>query len=140
MAALYHIEDIATYLEEYEHIINEITILDHSLVEMEVLKPIYTTTSMLGIHILKPFHELLIHPETKYTTLLKAFPKLYSELISIEPEKLMKIDRVFKFVTEKMFKDCLTDNDLLRCIISVLWKISTENKATGHTMFKKVCR
>ena len=73
MAALYHIDDIAAYLVEYEHIINGITILDCSFVEMEVLKPIYTAISMYGIHILKPFHVLLIHPEKHYTTLLKSF-------------------------------------------------------------------
>ena len=94
MAALYHIDDIAAYLEEYKHIINGITILDRSFVEMEVLNPIYTAISMLGIHVLKPFHELLIHPETNCTTLLKSFPMLYSELTSIEPEKLLNIDRV----------------------------------------------
>ena len=116
MATLYHIDDIAAYLEEYKHIINGITILDCSFVEMEVLKPIYRAISMLGIHILKPFHELLIHPETNYTISLKSFPKLYSESTSIEPEKLFKIDHVFKFVTEEMFKDCLPDNDLLHVL------------------------
>ena len=118
MTALYHI-DTAAYLEEYEHIINRITIMDLSFVEMVVLKPIYMVISMLGIHILKLFHQLLIHPETNYTILLKSFPKLYSELTSTEPEKLLKIDHVFKFVTEEMFKDCLPDNDLLH-VISVL--------------------
>ena len=67
---------------------------------------------MLGIHILKPFHELQIHPERNYTTLLKLFPKLYIELTSIEPEKLLKIDHVFKFATEEIFKDCLPVNNL----------------------------
>ena len=71
MAGLYHIDDTAAYSEEYEHIINGIAILNCSFVEMEVLKPIYTAVCMLGIHILKPFHELLIYPETNYTTLLK---------------------------------------------------------------------
>ena len=90
-------------------------ILDRSFVEMEVLKPIYRAISMLSIHILKPFHELLIQPEKNFTTLLKSFPKFYSELISIEPEKLL-IDHVFKFVTEEIFKDCLPDNDLLHVL------------------------
>ena len=116
MTALYHIDDIADYLEEYEHIFNRITIMDPSFVQMMVLKPIYTAISMLGIHILKLFHELLIHPETNYTILLKSFPKLYSELTSTEPEKLLKIDHVFKFATEEMFKDCLPDNDLLHVL------------------------
>ena len=71
MAGLYHIDDTAAYSEGHKHIINEIAILDCSFVEMEVLKPIYMAISMLGIYILKPFHELLIYPETNYTTLLK---------------------------------------------------------------------
>ena len=140
MAALYHIDGIAAYLEEYEHIINGITILDRSFVEIEVLKPIYTAISMLGIHILKPFHELLIHPETNYTTLLKSFPKLYSELTSIEPEKLLKIDHVFKFVTEEMFKDCLPDNDLLHVSSQCCEKYPQEIKQLITLCVKKICR
>ena len=133
--AAYHIDDIAAYLVEYEHIINGITILDCSFVEMEVLKPIYTAISMYGIHILKPFHVLLIHPEKHYTTLLKSFRQLYTELTSIEPEKLLKIDHVFKFVAEEMFKDCLHDNDLLHALSQCC-----VNKAADYTMFEKICR
>ena len=107
---------------------------------MEVLKPIYTAISMLGIHILKPFHELLIHPETNYTTLLKSFPKLYSELTSIEPEKLLKIDHVFKFVTEEMFKDCLPDNDLLHVLSQCCEKYPQEIKQLIALCLQKICR
>ena len=83
---------------------------------MEVLKIIYMAISMLGIHIFKPFHELLIHPETIYATLLKSFPKLCNELTSTEPEKFLKIDLGFKFVTDEMFKDRLPDNNLLHVL------------------------
>ena len=94
---------------------------------------------MLGIHILKPFHEILIHPETNYTTLLKSFPKLYGELTSIEPEKLLKIDHVYKFVTEEMFKNCLPDKDLLHVLSQFCEKYPQEIKQL-ITLFKKICR
>ena len=94
---------------------------------MEVLKLIYMAIPMLGIHIFKPFHELLIHSETIYTTLLKSFPKLCNELTSTEPEKFLKIDLGFKFVTE-MFKDRLPDNDLLHVLSRCCEKYAQEIK------------
>ena len=56
MAALYHTDGIASYLEECEEIINRITILECSFLEIEVLKPIYTAITMLDIHIFKLVH------------------------------------------------------------------------------------
>ena len=50
----------------YKNAKNSITILDRNFIEMEVLKPI-----IVGIHILKPYHLLLLDEETNYSTLLK---------------------------------------------------------------------
>ena len=98
-----------TWKSIYEHIINGITILDCSFVEMEVLKPIYMVISMLGIQILKPFHELLIHPETNYPTLLNLFSKLYGELTSIEVHKKKYPQEIKRLITLclKKFADSL---------------------------------
>ena len=105
--------------------------------KMEVLKLIYMAISMLGIHIFKPFHELLIHSETIYTTLLKSFPKLCNELTSTEPEKFLKIDLGFKFVTEEMFKDRLPDNDLLHVLSRCCEKYAQEIKQLITLCLKK---
>ena len=53
-------DDIYHYLETYENIINGITILDRSFLEMEVLKPIYAAIALVSIHILIPFHHLVV--------------------------------------------------------------------------------
>ena len=75
--------------------------------------PVYTSLSNLCSHMLKPFHKILIQPEANYGTLLESRPEVYSELTSIELKKLLKIEHVFKFVTEETFKDCFPDDDVL---------------------------
>ena len=61
-------DDIGSYLEQYCNIINGISILDCSFIEMEVLKPIYAAIAFVGIHILKPIHHLFLDKDTKYST------------------------------------------------------------------------
>ena len=83
MAVLHHIEDIRSYLETFTSVTNGVAILDRSYAEFEILKPIYAAISLVGIHISRPFHKLLMH--TVYSTLLEAFPKLHQELQCTEP-------------------------------------------------------
>ena len=55
LSIIFHLGDIAEYLDKYSSIVNGITILDRSFVGMEVLKPIFSAISLLGIHITVPF-------------------------------------------------------------------------------------
>ena len=116
LRTLHHIDDIDKYLEQYMNIINGISILDRSFVVMEVLKPIYAAIALLGIHILKPYHSLLMNPETNYSTLLNVFPQLYEELSTIHGSQLLKTDQVFSFVSHETFRNSLPDDDLLQTI------------------------
>ena len=91
-AVLHHIEDISKYLIKYPNVTNGIAILDRSFVEMEILKPILATISLLGIHITHPFHALLTDSETsKYSTLMVAFKTLYENLTEIPPEDYLNM-------------------------------------------------
>ena len=60
LTILYHLDDIARYLEKYSSITNGISILDRSFIDIEILKPIFAAISLLGIHILWPFHKLMM--------------------------------------------------------------------------------
>ena len=83
-AVLHHMEDISQYLLKYPNITNGIAILDRNFVDMEILKPILATITLLGIHITRPFQYLLTDPETsKYSILIVAFKKLYENLTMI---------------------------------------------------------
>ena len=44
------------------------------------MKPIFCATAILGYHITRPFHRLLLDTDPSFTTLLIAFPKLLEEL------------------------------------------------------------
>ena len=124
MILLHHIDDIANYLNSFENITNNMAIIDRSFVEMvDVLKPLYAAVALLGIHITRPFHSLLLHEDTNYDTLLTAFPKLYDELsgpIASDPSCMLTKSKVFTFVSDDIFKmsqpkDILVNNMLASC-------------------------
>ena len=119
VAILYHMDDIANYLDQFSNIINGITILDRSFLEMEVLKPIYAAISLVGIHILKPFHQLILDTDTKYRTLLSAFPELFRELTSIAPIDMLTSTQVFHFASREHFKLGLPSADLCKNVIDI---------------------
>ena len=45
---LYHLDDITSYLDKFSNIVNGITVLDRSFVEMEILKPIFAAIGFIG--------------------------------------------------------------------------------------------
>ena len=94
-------------------------ILDRSFIELgDILKPVFCTTAILGHHITRPFHRLLIDLDTTYESLLAAFPKQYEELTNIDPEMLLRSEQVFKFVPQDIFKDASYKDHLLQTLFS----------------------
>jgi len=92
-------------------------ILDRSFIELgDILKPVFCTTAILGHHITRPFHRLLIDLDTTYESQLVAFPKLYEELTNIDPEMLLRSEQVFKFVPQDIFKDASCKDHLLQTL------------------------
>ena len=116
---MYHIDDIAQYLDRYKNVINGITILDRGFIEMEVLKPIYAAITIVGIHVLKPYHLLLLDKETKYSTLLSSFPKLHNNLLSIPPEEMLELKHTFKFTTKDRFENLLPKKESLSSVLII---------------------
>ena len=105
MVLVHHLDDIASYLDTYRNIVNGISILDRSFVEMTLLKPIFCAAALIGLHITIPFQALLTATETNYSTLLTAFPILYNELKTVDPENLCSTtEHVFHFVSYETFK------------------------------------
>ena len=68
MVLVHHIDDISSYLDTYRNIVNGISILDRSFVEMPLLKPVFCAAALVGIHITIPFQTLLTANETNYST------------------------------------------------------------------------
>ena len=51
---VYHLDDIKSYLDQFQNIINGVSILNRAFLDMEILKPILCAASLMGIHITKP--------------------------------------------------------------------------------------
>ena len=112
----HHIDDIASYLDIYRNIVNGISILGRSFVEM-LLKPVFCAASLIGILITLPFQSLLSANKTNYSTFLSAFPILYNELNSINPEDLCTTtNQVLHFVSNDIFL-----KTLLSILKMLLW-------------------
>ena len=140
LSILHHLDDIANYLEKYEGIINGISILDRSFVDMELLKPIFATIALSGHHILNPYYQLLIDPSTKYSTLMEAFPKLYQELTNANVGDLMTLDQRFFFVDKETFKKSLSDLELLGSLENAIQLYPSEIKQMMSLALKKFAR
>ena len=74
----------------------------------------------LGIHIGRPFHHLLIDPETTYSKLIVAFKNLYNDLTTISASQLLTINKVVSFVSADIFKESLPE----QCLLEVLKEVT----------------
>ena len=99
-------DDIKAFLEKFKNIVNDITVIDVSFLDMELLKPIFVATSLVGIHVSSPFAYMLMDPDTTYSTLESAFLTLYQNLTEINPKELITMTQVFLFTTAAHHKDC----------------------------------
>ena len=119
------LDDIANYLNQFSNVINSITILDHSFLEMDVLKP-YAAISLVDLHILKPFHNMILVKNTMYSNFLNSFPKLYEELSSTSPKDMLTLNQVFKFSKPEHFKNALPNSELSQNLINIAQEYSRE--------------
>ena len=76
---------------------------------MEVPKPIFCSTALIGIHFTRLYLALLLDTTTIHETLLIAFPIVYNNLADNVPEKLLQTDeKVVNFIDDKRLKSTLT--------------------------------
>ena len=110
-------DDIANYLDKYRNVVNGISILDRSFVEMPILKPIFCALALVSIHISKPFQALLIDVSTNYSILSIAFPKLYEELKTSHTIDICSTTiQAFKFVSKDIFMSCIPNKAVCQAI------------------------
>ena len=116
LRTLYHLDDIKQYLDTHKSILNDIAILDRSFLDMELLKPIFCSVALIGIHFTKPYLVLLLDKNTTYERLIQAFPILYSDLKNANVDNIMQTDiKIVEFVNKKEFertlpKECLRES------------------------------
>ena len=115
---LYHLADIKSYLEKFSSILNDIAILDRSFLDMELLKPVFCATALIGLHFTGPYLSLLLSKKTNYDVLTESFPKFYNDLLipTVTTDMMQTQKQVITFMTEKKFSKTLPDECLLKAI------------------------
>lgn len=79
---VYHLDDIKSYLDQFQNIINGVSILNRAFLDMEILKPILCAASLMGIHITKPLMLIIRDNDTTHSKLMKIFQEVYHDLVN----------------------------------------------------------
>ena len=81
---------------------------------MELLKPIFCTTALIGIHFTSPYLSLLLDTKTTYETLIASFPIIYQDLLNVNTELMLQTEqRVINFIDDEKFKGSLPKSQFL---------------------------
>ena len=140
LSLMYHLDEIADYLNANSTIINDIDILDRSFIEMELLKPIYVAIALLGLHITRLFHTLLICPSITYSTLMVSFKRLSKDLTEIPAKNLITTDQVAYFVIKDIYKKSKPDQCLLQFLEESIKAFSSETEKLVAIALPKFAR
>ena len=120
-ALLHHLDDIKDYLEKNQNVINGISIIDRGFLDMEILKPIFCATSLMGVHITRPLMHILLDNETTYTNLGSIFTKLYNDLTVLQAHHFLQTSEcVTSFSSSDVFKLTLPKPTILSSIEACL--------------------
>ena len=94
---------------------------------MEILKPIFCATALMGIHITGPLMAILLDTDTNYSTLMSIFPKLYNDMITIQPHHFLQTSEcVVSFASTKVFKQKAPTATMLNSLNDCLQEYETE--------------
>ena len=126
LSLMHHLNDIADYLNANSTIINDIAILDRSFIEMELLKPIYGAMALLGLHITRPFHTLLIDPSTTYSTVMVSFKKTLQRSNWNPSKEFPYIRPSCLFLTKDIYEKSKPDECLLQFLEESIKAFSSE--------------
>ena len=70
---------------------------------MEILKPIFCATALMGMHITSPLMAILLDTNTKYSIIMSVFQKLYNDMITVKPHHFLQTSEcVVSFVSTKV--------------------------------------
>ena len=95
------------YLEQFQNIINGISILNRGFLDMELLKPILSATVLMSIHITGPLLAILRDPKTKHSHLTHIFQTLYNDMLEKNALTFLQTNEIATFASQEIFLKCL---------------------------------
>ena len=97
--AVYHCDDVASFLDKFQHVTNQLACIVRCFLDLEFLKVMLCIGALLG----EPFF-ILTSTAMTYSKLIPAFQQLYHDLLETEPCKLLNLNKAaFTFVSDSQF-------------------------------------
>ena len=118
--SLYHVDDVASFLQKYEHVTNQLACIVRCFLDLDFLKVMYCAGALIGLHLVEPFLSLTMAADTTYTKINPAFQQLYQELLDTDACTLLNVDEpAFKVVSTERFKQARYDQEICDAIVKV---------------------
>ena len=105
---------VTAFLAKFEHITNQLACLVRSFQTLDYIRVLAAVVVALSTHLILPFISLTSSSTTTQLQLMEAFPQLYQNLCSSDPEKLLDLDTpAFGFISPTRFKQSNFPEQLL---------------------------
>ena len=89
LISIYLDGDILAFLDKYSSITNTLACIIRSFSTLDYVRILACVGVILGVHLIEPFLSLTSSTMTDYDDLMKAFPQLYSDFLTVNPELLL---------------------------------------------------
>ena len=95
--------------------------------DMEIIKPIFCATALMGVHIISPLMAILLDTNTKYSTVMSVFQKLNKDMITLKPHHFLQTSEcVVSVVPTKVFKQASPKVVIINSLNECLKEYKTE--------------
>ena len=81
-----------------------------------------------------------MEPGTNYSTLLKVFPQLYQELLTVAPSAMLMREQWSHFVKYELFIKALPENDILEELLNVNQQYPSEIEQILSISLQKIAK
>ena len=121
MISLFLDKHVSDYLNKFTNIITSLACIVHSFEGLEYLRVLSAVIVIIGVQLVEPYLSLTTSSTTTWEKLVLAFPTLYTDLTTADPELLLDLTvPAFSFISKERFKHCLYPSDILQPTVEII--------------------
>uniref|UniRef100_A0A0L8FLC5 Uncharacterized protein n=1 Tax=Octopus bimaculoides TaxID=37653 RepID=A0A0L8FLC5_OCTBM len=117
--ALYHLDDVASYLVKYDHLTNQMACIVRCFIDLETLNVLYCTGALIGLHFVEPFFSLTTSTNTTYSK-----PE---DLSTMDSNRLLNVHSpALGFVSSRRFQEIRYDEHICSAADAIATELKPE--------------
>ena len=112
---------MTAFLKKYSNVTNSLACIICSFEDIKYLRILSTVGIILGVHLIEPYLSLTSSSHTTWENLVVAFPQLFADLSTVQPELLLDLSRpAFSFISTERFEACTYPANLMEPTILMI--------------------